>query len=197
MMSLRARASCALALCLSLAVPATAQQVPDLPVEARIKVWMTPLGKEGSARSGVAYFTRLDADSLHFRLDRSGAAQVVPWERVRSLKVSDGMRFTPLDVHLLRLTGASAYGAVLGWWTWHSCRDQPEDSGITLDCILTPRRLGGATEGGAVLFGVIGFFSSLQHIKEERWRAVRTPGAVRLSVRRAGGGVGVGVAIAF
>jgi hypothetical protein len=145
MMSLRARASCALVLCLSLAVPATAQRVPDLTAEARI----------------------------------------------------DGQRFTPLDIHLLRITGASAFGAALGWMTWHSCSEQPEDKIFKLDCIVTPRRLGGATEGGAVLAGAIGLIFSLSQLKEERWREVRTPGAVRLSVRRAGGGVGVGVAIAF
>jgi hypothetical protein len=196
MMSLRARASCALALCLSVAVPAAAQQVPDLPAQARIKVWMTPLG-QGPPRGGVGYLERVDADSLHFRLDRSGAAQAVPWEQVRSLKVSDGQRFTPLDIHLLRITGASAFGAALGWMTWHSCSEQPEEKIFKLDCIVTPRRLGGATEGGAVLAGAIGLIFSLSQLKEERWREVRTPGAVRLSVRRAGGGVGVGVAIAF
>jgi hypothetical protein len=195
MMSLRARASCALALCVSLAVPATAQ-LPDLPAEGRIRVVIRPLG-QGPVLGGVAHVMRRDADSLHFRMEGAGATQVVPWEHVHSLKVSEGTRTTPLDVHLLRVTGASAFGAALGWMTWHSCREQPEDKLFKLDCIVTPRRLGEATEGGAVLAGAIGLLFSLHHLKEERWREVRTPGAVRLSVRRAGGGVGVGVAIAF
>jgi hypothetical protein len=194
MTSFRSRAACVLALSLSVAVTATAQQLPDLAAADRIKVRITPLAK-GRAREEVAYVTRLDADSLHYRADGTNAATVVPWERVSVLKVSEGVRTTSLGVHVLRVGAASAFGAAMGWSSWHSCRDPEND--FTLDCVLTTRRLGDATEGGAAVTAGIAAVYSLLHLKVERWRELRTPSAVRMSMRRAGGGLGVGVAIAF
>lgn len=195
MLSLRGRASCALAVAISVAATATAQQLPDLPSEARIKVRIIPL-ERGRAREAVAYVKRLDADSLHFRFGGTAEVTVVPWARVRTLKVSDGQRTTPLGVHVLHLGGATALGALFGYGAWHSCRDARENE-ITFDCIISPRRLGASTNGGAAIAAGIALVYSFTHLKEERWRDVAPPGAVRVSVRRAGGGVGVGVALAF
>lgn len=119
----------------------------------------------------------------------------MPWARVSTLEVSEGVRTTPLSTHALNIGALSALGAVMGWWAWHDCRDPEKDTRI--GCILTVGRLGTATEGGAALGAGLAAVISLTNLTHERWRDVSTPGTVRLSIRPAGGGIGVGLKVAF
>ena len=193
MRALRCRASCALVLSLAVAVPAAAQQLPALPYEARIMVRIVPQGD--AQHRGVAYLRHLDADSLHFRFEETSEVWAVAWSNVRDLKVSEGIRYRPFAAHAKIFAGLTAFGALFGYAGWHSCRDPEESDNV--GCILAMGRLSSTIEGGALVGASIALVHSVTNLKGEQWRDVPKPGAVRVSVRRAGGGLGVGLSIAF
>lgn len=193
-MSSRRGCTCiALSVFLGVAVSVGAQQLPDLPFDARIKVRIVPLG--GTQHRGVAYLQHLDADSLHFRFEGASEASAVAWSNVRDLQVSEGVRFRPFSHHAKNVAGVAMFGALFGWASWHGCRD-PEES-ESVECIFVAGRLSSATEGGALIGAGVAVGFALFNLKGEAWRDVPKPEAVRLSARRSGGGVGLGLSIAF
>ena len=187
------RAAFALAVLLAAADPAAAQRPSELPFDARIKVNIIPL--DGERNRGIAYLQRLDADSLRFRFEGASDVTAVPWARVQELEVSEGIRTYPFAHHAKNVAGFTALGAFVGLAIWLSCRDPEEPNDLA--CIVAPGRLGTTTQSWALIAFGAGAVNALVHRKGEQWREVPKPGAVRLSVRPAGGGLGVGLSIAF
>lgn len=181
------------------AAPAAAQQRPDIPERARIRIEVLRVDSLGGTRkplSGTGVVHRVDADSIAFRLDDSRELWITPWTRVQTLEVSEGMRRYTFGERAGAAAGITFLGAVMGYSSWHTCNEPEKED--TLSCIFFPRRLGTAVRGGTWLGLAIGLGFALTNSEWEQWRRVNRPSVpspfVELSARS---GLMLGVSLRF
>jgi hypothetical protein len=174
------------------ATTAHAQQIPDLPPETRIRVLVRGDEQE---HEFVGKLERSDALSLRMIDERSGELRNLEWGRINRLERSEGRRPYSAFSRVGAAAGVTAFGAVLGWSTWHTCND-PESDGI-FACIVMPERLGTSVRAGTWVGLTVGFITALAMTGSEQWRALDLPRGVALTLSPSANGTAVGFRIRF
>ncbi len=169
-----------------------AQQIPDLPPETRIRVLVRGDDQE---HTFVGKVERSDALSLRMVDERSGELRNIEWGRVDRLERSGGRRPYSVWDRAGMAAGVTAFGALLGWASWHSCNDPQND--MIFSCIVMPERLSSWVRAGTWVGLTGGLITALGIKGTERWLAVERPSGVALTLTPSANGTAVGFRIRF
>jgi hypothetical protein len=162
--------------CLTLTMPAGAQDAATLARGARVRVTV-------GAPWSEQYTAKIDAIHGDTLLLEGGATRVVLFRSLERLEVSQGRRGHPWRGAGIGFLVGAVTGAVLGPYTVPGEGDTAESKAVA----------------GAVLLGAAGALSGVvigALIKTDTWEEVPLEG-LRVSIAPRGGGVGVGVRLSF